>query len=78
MTDKIGNVMKFLLSTYNPQTGSFAALEDPRMAKLLNQIFEFSGLDPIDIGGVPKPQAQLRQEAQQPQPQQNQQPVPIT
>ena len=50
ITDKIGNVMRFLFSTYNPQTGTFAALEDPKMAKLLNQIFSYSGLDPIDIG----------------------------
>lgn len=80
MTDKIGNVMRFLFSTYNPQTGTFAALEDPKMAKLLNQIFEYSGLDPIDIGssyGKPQQmmQPQMIQQSQQMQPQMQQQPV---
>ena len=73
MTDKIGNVMRFLFSTYNPQTGTFAALEDPKMAKLLNQIFEYSGLDPIDIGysykqpNVQVPQMQPNQMQNPPQ-----------
>lgn len=75
MTDKIGNVMRFLFSTYNPQTGGFAALEDPKMAKLLNQIFEYSGLDPIDIGYAKPKELMQPQQMQQQQPQQPNQPV---
>lgn len=68
ITDKIGNVMRFLFSTYNPQTQTFAALEDPKMAKLLNQILEYSGLDPLDIG-YSKPQTMQPQMQQPMQPQ---------
>jgi len=48
-TDKLVNLARFMLSTYNPQTGQFAAFNDPRMAKLLNQVIEWSGLDPVDF-----------------------------
>ena len=65
MTDKVGNVMKFLFSTYNPQTGTFAALEDPKMAKLLNKIFEYSGLEQLSIeSGYGKGQNQQPQTMQ--------------
>lgn len=58
MVDKLSNIMRFAFSTYNPQTGTFAALDDPRMAKLLNQIFEYSGLSPIDFSPPVAPQQQ--------------------
>jgi hypothetical protein len=50
MTDKMTNVIRFVFSTYNPQTQTFAVLQDPQMAKLFNQILEYSGLSPIDYG----------------------------
>ena len=56
MTDKLVNVLRFMLSTYNPQTGQFGVFQDPRMAKLFNQIIESSGLSPIDFADYsPKP-----------------------
>src|SRR3990167_2311567 len=55
-TDKLVNVLRFVFSTYNPQTGQFAVFDDPRMAKLFNQIIESSGLSPIDTYAPPKPQ----------------------
>lgn len=47
---KLTNVLRFVFSTYNPQTGTFAALEDPKAAKVFNKLIEYSGLDPIDFG----------------------------
>lgn len=46
-TDKLVNVLRFMLSTYNPQTGQFVVFQDPRMLKLFKQIIESSGLDPL-------------------------------
>lgn len=56
MVDKLTNLVRELLSTYNPQTGSIAALDDPRIAKLVNQMLEYSGLSPVSYAGMPKPQ----------------------
>ncbi|WP_395019804.1 hypothetical protein [Dongia sp.] len=49
ITDKLVNVFRQMLATYNPQTGSFAIFDDPRMSKLFNEIIEYSGLSPIDF-----------------------------
>ncbi len=79
MVDKLTNIMRFVFSTYNPQTGSFAALDDPRMVKTLNQILEFSGLSPIDYGSTP-PKSRQGSYPQSPTGQQNQpqaQPSPM-
>lgn len=57
ITDKLSNIFKQIFSTYNPQTGAFAIFEDPRMAKIFNQILEASGLSPIDYYSKPKPQS---------------------
>lgn len=56
LTDKLVNILRFMLSTYNPQTGTFAVFDDPRMTKLFRQIMEASGLSPLDF--VTQPQAQ--------------------
>lgn len=58
MVDKLSNVMRFAFSTYNPQTGKFAIFDDPRMAKLFNEILEYSGLSPVDFYQQPKEQPQ--------------------
>ena len=56
ITDKLVNVLRFMLQTYNPQTGSFAVFDDPRMMKVFEQIIEFSGLSPLDFyAPSPKP-----------------------
>jgi len=49
MADKVSGLVRFVMSTFNPQTGGFTALDDPRIAKWVNQINELSGLDPIDF-----------------------------
>lgn len=55
--DKLTNVLRFVFSTYDPQTKTFAALEDPKAMKVFNKLIEYSGLDPIDFGyAVAKPQ----------------------
>lgn len=49
-TDKLTNILRYVMSTFNPQTGTFAVFEDPRMAGLFNQVLESSDLSPIDYG----------------------------
>lgn len=57
----LDSILKTIQATFNPNTGSFAALDDPRLAKLFGQIVELSGV-PITFG-------QLKGKApQQPQP----------
>lgn len=58
MTDKLVNVFRQMLSTYNPQTGTFSIFDDPRMAKIFNEIIEYSGLSPIDFYQRSKPSQQ--------------------
>ncbi len=68
--DKITNMVRFVFSTYNPQTGSFAALDDPRIAKLMNEAIELSGMTRIDMTQkppAPPPQPMQGQGAQSPQ-----------
>ena len=43
--DKLVNVLRFMLSTYYPNTRTFAVFNDPRMLRLFRQILESSGLD---------------------------------
>lgn len=58
MVDKVVNVFKQVIAA--PQI-----LDDPRFAKLFNQIIEYSGLDPMDFHSPVKAQIQT---PQQPQP----------
>ena len=53
--DKLSNMVRFVMSTYNPQTGSFSALDDPRTGKMVNDIWELSGFSPVDFSIKPKP-----------------------
>ena len=70
-TDKLVNILRFMLSTFNPQTGQFTVFQDPRMVKLFRQILEASGLEGIDLasgGYTPPPQPQqVQQVLQRPQ-----------
>lgn len=60
-TDKLVNIFRQIMSSVNPQTGK-SVLDDPRMAKIFNQILESSGLSPIDMGYVaPQPEPQMQQ-----------------
>jgi len=40
----LDNVFAKLVSTYNPQTGQFAALQDPTLSKIFGQIVELAGI----------------------------------
>ena len=62
--DKLSSALRFILSTYNPQTGGFPALDDPRISKMINSLWQSSGLDPIDFSqkGNVQPQIQAPQE----------------
>jgi len=48
MMDSISNIIRFILSTYNPQTGQ-SALDKPEINKLFNQMIEYAGLEPLAI-----------------------------
>src|SRR3990167_2056273 len=64
-TDKLVNIFRQLLAAPG-------ILDDPRMAKIFNQILEASGLEPIDFYQKPPQQQIMEQqmmEEQQPQPQ---------
>lgn len=39
----LDGIMKTIVSTFNPNTGTFGALEDPRLAQVFGQIVEMSG-----------------------------------
>ena len=72
MVDKLGNVVRMLLSTWNPQTQTFSMFEDPYMVSLFNEILEKSGMTPRDFGSYKKkqlPQQPGQQLGQQPMPQ---------
>jgi hypothetical protein len=53
LATQMQGIFKFVFSTFNPQTGGFAVFDDPRMASLLNQMLEASGLDQIDAMAQP-------------------------
>lgn len=53
MVDKLVNVFRQVMSSVNPQTGT-SVLDDPRMAKIFNEILEYSGISPVDFGNKPK------------------------
>lgn len=40
----LDGVLKTIVSTFNPNTGTYAALEDPTLSKLFGQIIEISGV----------------------------------
>lgn len=40
----LDGILKTVVSTFNPQTGSYAALEDPTLSKIFNQIIELAGV----------------------------------
>ena len=56
--DKINNLIRFVISTYNPQTNSFTALDDPRISSLVNEAIELSGMTQIDMTQKPTPPTQ--------------------
>jgi hypothetical protein len=72
MTDAVSNIMRQALSTYDPNTKTFAIFEDPRMAKMLNQVLEYSNMSSINFDSyVPKPVVPQMQPMMQPK-----QPIP--
>lgn len=54
--DKLTNVFRFVFSSFNPQTGQFAVLQDPTMSKIFRRILELSGLEQVDFN-LPAPSA---------------------
>lgn len=61
----LDSVFSKLTATYNPQTGTFAALEDPTLSKIFGTIVEMAGI-PISfaqIKGTSKPTAKPEMQA---------------
>ena len=52
MVDKLVNVFRQMLATYNPETKTFAIFDDPRMSKIFSKIIEYSGLNPVDFAST--------------------------
>ena len=48
----LSEIMRFVTSTFNPNTGEFGALTDPTLSRLFNQMVELAGagVSPISIG----------------------------
>lgn len=54
----LSSIMQSVVSSYNPNTGTFGVLEDPVLAKVFNQMLELAnaGISPID---VPSPKGKV-------------------
>ena len=63
MADSVSNIMNKALSTYDPNTKSFAIFDDPRMAKMLNKILEYSNMSSIDFNNYSPPKTEVPQPA---------------
>lgn len=50
----LDGIMKTIVSTFNPQTGTYAALEDPVLSKIFGSIVEMAGL-PISFAQLKSP-----------------------
>lgn len=48
----LSEIMKTVISSFNPTTGQFGALQDPTLSKIFNQIVELSGagISPVSLG----------------------------
>lgn len=51
----LDQVLRTIVSTFNPNTGTYAALEDPTLSKIFGTIVEMAGI-PISFGQMKKPQ----------------------
>lgn len=64
----LDSVFKTVVSTFNPQTGQYAALQDPTLSKIFGQIVEMSGI-PFSSAQLKASQApQMQPPMQQPDP----------
>lgn len=41
------SIFKTVVSTFNPATGQYAALQDPALSRIFNQIIDMSGMSPL-------------------------------
>ena len=75
----LSEIMKTVISSFNPNTGEFGVLTDPALSKIFNQIVELSGagLSPISLGKGTSPTKAVPQ-APIPSPVQAPQPVGLT
>jgi len=70
LADRFSNLLRFVFSTYDPNTKTFGALEDPKAVKAFNKLLEYSGMDALDFGYLPaKSQPQMMPSPMQPAPQ---------
>lgn len=62
----LDSIFKTAVSTFNPNTGQYSALQDPALSKIFNQIVEMSGVPLSSAGFRPSPVQQVDQSAIQP------------
>ena len=67
MLQSLDSVFAKLVSTYNPQTGTFAALEDPTLSKIFGSIVEMAGI-PISFAQLKSSKAKQTPQMGQAQP----------
>lgn len=69
--NSLSSILQTVSASYNPQTGTFAILENPTLAKIFGTIVDTAGIgiSPVELGiGAPqKPQPAPAQPAQAPQ-----------
>ncbi len=53
----LDSIFKTVISTFNPNTGEYGALQDPTLSKIFGQIIEMSGvpLSSLQLGGSKMP-----------------------
>ena len=43
----LDSIFKTVVSTFNPNTGQYGALQDPALSRIFNQIIDMSGMSPL-------------------------------
>lgn len=66
----LSTILQTVIQSYNPNTGKFGVLEDPKLAKIFSEIIELtgSGISPISLGLGKVQSTQTTQATQAPQP----------
>lgn len=57
------NILKTVVSSYNPQTGEYGVLSDPTLSKIFGKITEMAGIPFAEIAGVKSPVSTMTPQA---------------
>lgn len=66
--ESMKGIFEMIMSTYNPQTGQFAAMQDPVLREILGRLTEVQGLglSPVDLFSKPQMPLQMQPRGGQP------------